>query len=282
MSMGTLMVLQSAEARRRRDSRGRYMEDDGDDMRMRGGQGNNQYTRERRNEMTMGHYGMEPDMRRSDGYNRDNPDMRMPGVYPSETRRERRRSDMHDEPEMRGEGHFIWDNAEGMDDRRNGAQDAREGANEMRMSYDKGPSNVTDMRTYSHINHASPESDPMHHRHMTQNRIGFQHHGKSLTREDAQEWVHSMRAADGSRGGRWKNMADVKQLAERMGITGEKEMVEFFAIINAMYSDYCKVAKKHGVDKPEFYADLAKAWIHDEDAEDNKAMLYYECIVKKD
>lgn len=182
---------------------------------------------------------------------------------------------------MGGEGYFIWDNAEGMDDRQNGTQEARGGGSEMRMSYDQGPSNVTDMRSYSHLNHGSPDEEPMHHRQMTQNRIGFQHHGETLTREDAQEWVRSMRAADGSRGGRWKSMADVKPLAERMGITGEKEMVEFFAIINAMYSDYCKVAKKHGVDKPEFYADLAKAWIHDEDAEENKAMLYYDCIVKK-
>lgn len=124
---------------------------------------------------------------------------------------------------------------------------------------------------------------PQHHRQMTQHRLNSaQHHADFLTLEDAQEWVRSMRAADGSRGGRWKSMADVKPLAERMGITGEKEMVEFFAVINAMYSDYCKVAKKHGVDKPEFYADLAKAWIHDEDAEENKAMLYYDCIVKKD
>lgn len=113
------------------------------------------------------------------------------------------------------------------------------------------------------------------HRHITQNRSS----GK-LTMQDADTWVRSMRAADGTVGGRWKNICDVKPLADRMGLPSE-EMVEFFAIINAMYSDYCKVAKKHGVDKPEFYADLAKAWIHDEDAEENKAMLYYDCIVKK-
>lgn len=197
--------------------------------------------------------------------------------------RQNRMEDRQDS-RMGGEGYVVWDNAYSrMEDDDQRMDDDREGRVESRMAYDDGPSNVTDMRTYSHMNHGAKEPDQMHHRQMSQQRqIGFQHQGRSLSREDAEEWVQSMRAADGSRGGRWKTMNDVKQLAERMGITGEKQLTEFYAIINAMYSDYCKVAKKHGVDRPEFYADLAKAWIHDEDAEDNKAMLYYECIVRKE
>lgn len=274
MSMGTVMVLQSAEARRRRDSRGRYMGDDGDDMRMRGEHGNGQYTRERSNEMTMGHYGMEPDMRRSDGYSRDNPDMRMPGVYPSETRRDRRRSDMHDEPDMGGEGYFVWDNLHepiyrGMEDN----DDERR---------ERG--NVTDMREYGrrYSPQSHMETGQQHHRQMTQQRqIGFQHHesqnGDRLSREKAEEWVGGMKSP------KWPQMADVKMLAQKAGITDEGAMAEFWAVLNATYSDVCKVAKKYNVDRSDFYADLAKAlFLEDEDAMPGKPMLYYEYLVKKE
>jgi hypothetical protein len=47
-----------------------------------------------------------------------------------------------------------------------------------------------------------------------------------------------------------------------------------------MASDYGKVAKKYGVDKADFYADLAKAWLDDKDAVPGKAMIYYDCIVQ--
>ena len=50
--------------------------------------------------------------------------------------------------------------------------------------------------------------------------------------------------------------------------------------MNAMYSDYCKVAKRYGVDRPEFFAEMAKAWLEDKDAVPNKAAMYYDCIVK--
>lgn len=48
----------------------------------------------------------------------------------------------------------------------------------------------------------------------------------------------------------------------------------------SVYSDYCAVAKKHGVNNVDFYADLAKAWLHDKDAVKDKAAAYYEYIVK--
>ena len=53
-------------------------------------------------------------------------------------------------------------------------------------------------------------------------------------------------------------------------------------MMNAMYSDYCEVAKKYGVDQTDFYADMAKAWMNDKDAKKNKSALYYECVVEKD
>ncbi|MBP3651975.1 MAG: hypothetical protein J6J78_02755 [Clostridia bacterium] len=53
---------------------------------------------------------------------------------------------------------------------------------------------------------------------------------------------------------------------------------EFYVAMNAMYADYCKVAKKEGVDKPEFYGKLAEAFLCDEDAGEHKLRKYMEII----
>lgn len=254
MSMGTMMILESAEARRRRDDRGRYMEDDGE-MRMRG-----------------------DDMRRSGGYSRGNPDMRMPGVYPSETRRDRRRSDMGEDPEMGGEGYFIWD---GMDPHHPPMKNTDPG---YWRHGDREEGNITDMREYGR--RYSPQSHmdtTQHHRQMTQQRqIGFRHHegdGKEhLTRHQAEAWVDGMKDK-----AKWQRPEDVKALAQRLGITGEDALLEFWAVLNATYSDICKVAKKYNVDRSDFYADMANAlFLADEDAVEGKPVLYYEYLVDKD
>lgn len=52
-------------------------------------------------------------------------------------------------------------------------------------------------------------------------------------------------------------------------------------MMNAMYSDYAAVAKKFGVTSPEFYACMAKAWMEDKDAKEDKTALYYRYIVEK-
>lgn len=93
-----------------------------------------------------------------------------------------------------------------------------------------------------------------------------------LSREDARKWVESMD------GGRW-TMGETAEYAEKMGMKGE-EFVAFYAVMNAMYSDYAEVAKAFGVHRPEFYAAMAEAWIRDEDAVKNKAAAYYKHIVE--
>ena len=52
--------------------------------------------------------------------------------------------------------------------------------------------------------------------------------------------------------------------------------------VYALYTDYCKVAKKYGVDKVDFWADLAKAFMRDKDAGEGKVKKYYEFIAKHD
>jgi hypothetical protein len=106
-------------------------------------------------------------------------------------------------------------------------------------------------------------------------------HGSSkseeFTPELAHEWTKHMKNGDGTVGPHW-TMEQTKQLAQQRGI--DAEPAEFFAVMNAMYSDYYEVARKHNVHSTEFYADLAKAWLKDKDAVPNKAAMYYECIVK--
>lgn len=245
--INTMRIASAYSGGRRRDERGRYMN---------GGE----------------------DMRRSGGYSRNDPDMRMPGVYPSETRRDRRRSDMGEDPEMRGEGYFVWD---GMDQHHPPVENTDPG---YWRQGDREESKITDMREYGR--RYSPQShmdNTQHHRQMTQQRqIGFRHHEGDekdhLTRHQAEAWVDGMKDK-----AKWKRPEDVKTLAQRLGITGEDALLEFWAVLNATYSDICKVAKKYNVDRSDFYADMAHAlFLADEDAVEGKPVLYYEYLVDKD
>lgn len=101
--------------------------------------------------------------------------------------------------------------------------------------------------------------------------------GVEFTPEMAKEWTKNMENEDGTKGPHWP-FEQAKQVMTRRGIVCDPYV--FWAILNALYSDYCAVAKKHGITGVDFYADLAAAWLNDKDAKGNKAALYYECIVK--
>lgn len=95
--------------------------------------------------------------------------------------------------------------------------------------------------------------------------------------EIAKEWTHKMHNEDGTKGEHW-NMEQVKKLMTQRGV--EYNLAEVYAIMNSLYSDYCKVFKKYGFNSPEAYLDLALAWLNDSDAVPDKAMAYYEYVVK--
>lgn len=99
-----------------------------------------------------------------------------------------------------------------------------------------------------------------------------------MTKEMAEEWTKNMRNEDGSKGPHWK-IDQIKQVMTQKGV--QYDPWEFFAIMNALYSDYCSVFKKHGVNTVDMYFDLACAWLNDTDAMPNKSALYYENIVRK-
>lgn len=100
---------------------------------------------------------------------------------------------------------------------------------------------------------------------------------EKLDKATAEEWVRSMENEDGTKGPHW-TMEQVKQVMAQKGVTGEP--VEFFVALNMVYSDYCKVAKKLGVNSIDFYVEMARAFLEDKDAGEGKLMNYYEYVVK--
>jgi len=88
----------------------------------------------------------------------------------------------------------------------------------------------------------------------------------------ARMWVQKMD------GGEHFKAEHAEQL--RMGICPECKKWEYYVAINAMYSDHCETAKKMGVDKPEFYAHLAKDFLCDLDAGPHKLQKYMMTIPK--
>lgn len=98
-----------------------------------------------------------------------------------------------------------------------------------------------------------------------------------FTREMAEEWTEGMKNKDKSKGPHW----DLEKAAHAMKTHNLRyDEYEFWAVLNAVYSDYCEVLEKHGVSNMEVYIDLAKAWLDDEDAVEGKAAAYFECVVK--
>ena len=98
-----------------------------------------------------------------------------------------------------------------------------------------------------------------------------------FTHEEAEEWVSMMRNEDGTHGAHW-SFDRVKKLMEQYNI--KHNPAEFWAIMNMLYSDYCGVFKKYGMNGVDLYVDLALAWMGDKDAVEDKAAMYWECIVR--
>lgn len=110
---------------------------------------------------------------------------------------------------------------------------------------------------------------------------GYEMQGGYADRMDktmAKKWADQMENADGSRGAHW-TAEQVRPYMQQVGFAGSPD--DFYVMMNSMFSDFYKVAKKYNLDRPEFYADLAKAWLDDPDAMEDKAALYYRYIVKK-
>ena len=98
-----------------------------------------------------------------------------------------------------------------------------------------------------------------------------------MDEQTARHWVRKMRNADGTPSPHWQP-EQVEPL--RMQHCPDCGKWEFWACMNMMYADYCTTAKKMGVDKPEFYAGMAKAFLEDEDAKGDKLMRYMKAVAE--
>lgn len=98
----------------------------------------------------------------------------------------------------------------------------------------------------------------------------------------AQKWVDGMKNDDGTHGAHW-TIEQTTAVAESLAIPLDT-ISEYcwWATMNMMYSDYVNVAIDYKVDVPDFYANLAEAFLFDKDAGSPKQKLgaYYSCIVK--
>lgn len=104
---------------------------------------------------------------------------------------------------------------------------------------------------------------------------GESHH--PLTRDMAEAWVAKMENSDGSTGAHW-TMEQTKQIQSQKGIG--LDPIKFWVTMNMMYSDYFMAAEKAGIGSVDFYADMAKAFLTDKDAQPDKLDRYYHAIVK--
>ena len=104
----------------------------------------------------------------------------------------------------------------------------------------------------------------------------------TFDRETAMQWAANMQNADGTTGPHW-TMEQTTAVAESMGI--QAPVVPRWAwgvTMNMMYSDYYPVAVEFGLNRTEFYAALAKAFLLDKDGPgpEQKLMAYYEHIAR--
>lgn len=236
------------EMRRRRDSRGRYMEDEG--SRMEYPEGN--YSRMEN----------EPEMRR---------------------RRDSRGRYMEGETSAR---YMLWpehhippylDDAES--NIRPGTE--RRGYEDQNGMRDRNIVNIRDYQDKRKIGFAAAHMHGDNAKHEEMRHGSAYPMAEELTMESAEEWVESMKNTDPEHptGAKW-SMETIKPIAMKHGFNTPEKQMEYWAVMNMMYSDYCETAKKHGVSTMDFYGDMAKAWMKDKDAVENKTAAYIEYCTK--
>ena len=104
-----------------------------------------------------------------------------------------------------------------------------------------------------------------------------------LSADDAIKWTQHMENADNTRGPHW-TMDQTTAAAEARGISkDEVSRADWNAAMNMAYSDFYDVATEFGLDRKEFYAALAKAFLMDKDGPkpEEKLCAYYKYIVMR-
>lgn len=110
-------------------------------------------------------------------------------------------------------------------------------------------------------------------------KITMESEASTFTEDDARRWTEHMENDDGSMGAHW-TLEQTTAVANSIGVHVDPWV--WFAALNMEYSDNFGVAQKYGLDRPEYYADLAKAFLFDEDGGGPEAKIagYYHGIVE--
>ena len=97
-------------------------------------------------------------------------------------------------------------------------------------------------------------------------KIKMESEASTFTEDDARRWTEHMENDDGSMGAHW-TLEQATAVANSIGVE---------------YWDNFEVAQIYGLDRPEYYADLAKAFLFDEDGGGPEAKIagYYHGIVE--
>lgn len=110
-------------------------------------------------------------------------------------------------------------------------------------------------------------------------KITMESEASTFTEADAKRWTEHMENDDGSMGAHW-TLEQTTAVANSIGVHVDPWI--WFAALNMEYSDNFEVAQKYGLDRPEYYADLAKAFLFDKDGGGPEAKIagYYHGIVE--
>lgn len=110
-------------------------------------------------------------------------------------------------------------------------------------------------------------------------KITMESEASTFTEDDARRWTEHMENDDGSMGAHW-TLEQATAVANSIGVHVDPWI--WFAALNMEYSDNFDVAQKYGLDRPEYYADLAKAFLFDKDGGGPEAKIagYYHGIVE--
>lgn len=110
-------------------------------------------------------------------------------------------------------------------------------------------------------------------------KIKMESEASTFTEDDARRWTEHMENDDGSMGAHW-TLEQTTAVANSIGVHVDPWI--WFAALNMEYSDNFDVAQKYGLDRPEYYADLAKAFLFDKDGGGPEAKIagYYHGIVE--
>ena len=110
-------------------------------------------------------------------------------------------------------------------------------------------------------------------------KIKMESEASTFTEDDARRWTEHMGNDDGSMGAHW-TLEQTTAVANSIGVHVDPWI--WFAALNMEYSDNFDVAQKYGLDRPEYYADLAKAFLFDKDGGGPEAKIagYYHGIVE--